>query len=86
MIYLVLSLILFAMAWYGYKTKKINKFRENLKSGDKCSIWINAKFFEAEVEDITGSVVFVVFYNDNGEVAFNNKFHITDVYPSHKRL
>lgn len=81
MIYLVISLILFAGAWYHYLTEKITKFRNQLHPGESCSVLIDNKYYEAEVEDITGTTVFVVFVS-NTQVTFNNKCHITDIYPS----
>lgn len=83
MIYLILSGILFVLAITSYRKKKINDFRTNLKPGDSCMIISGGNTYNAEVEDITISFVYVVIIQEHG-TTFNNRFHITEVYPPKK--
>ena len=80
MIYLILSIILFLLAVITYKKERLNKFRRQLAIGDRCTIYVDGLSYSAEVEAITGSSVYVVINNEN-KLSFNNRFHITEIYP-----
>lgn len=79
MMYLIGSIFLFFLAWRSYKSKKLNDFRRTLQAGDKCCVFVAGIPYDAEVEDISGSVVYVVLSEEH--VSFNNRFHITEIYP-----
>lgn len=83
MIYLILSIILFLLAVVTYRKEKLNKFRRQLVIGDRCTIYINGLPYSAEIEAITGSSVYVVI-NNKDTISFNNRFHITEIYPPTK--
>jgi len=83
MIYLILSIVLFLLAISAYKKKKLNDFRSNLGPGDACVVISNGNIYDAEVEDVTSSFVYVVIIQEHG-TSFNNRFHITEIYPPKK--
>lgn len=77
----VLGIAFFLLFRKGYIDNKLKKFRENLKSGDICGIFIEDTLFKAEIEDIQGTTVFYIGYTNTGEVIFNCRAHISQVYP-----